>query len=164
MFVDPGVPRTCSWQRQRQNVPASSPSEYYRRALTIPILDELIGQMKTRFSNHHTLAMKAMYLVPALDCRNPIEGNAKVLDFAREYVDDLPPGQSLQTLAAELEHWHLLLQELSSDELPSTTQEALRFAVDKLCPCITRLLELPRFALFRYRQRLVKVASPVSAA
>ena len=57
-------------------------------------------------------------------------------------VDDLPPGQSLQTLAAELEHWQLLLQELSPDELPSTTQEALRFAADKLCPCITRLLEL----------------------
>ena len=83
-----------------------------------------------------------MYLVPALYCRDPVKGNAKVLEFAQEGVDDLPPGQSLQTLAAELEEWQLLLQELSLDELPSTTLQALRFAADKLCPRITRSLEL----------------------
>ena len=35
------IPRTCGRQTQRSNIEADSPEVYYRRTLTIPLLDHL---------------------------------------------------------------------------------------------------------------------------
>ena len=35
----PSMPRICGRQRHRSNLPATNPSEYYRRTITVPILD-----------------------------------------------------------------------------------------------------------------------------
>ena len=47
--VEPSLPRLCGRQCHRSNVPAQSPSEYYRRTITIPVLDHLLSQLETRF-------------------------------------------------------------------------------------------------------------------
>ena len=39
------IPRICKYQQHRSNVPADSPSEYYKRCLGIPFLDCLLSQM-----------------------------------------------------------------------------------------------------------------------
>ena len=39
------IPRICKYQQHRSNVPADSPSEYYKRCLGIPFLDSLLSQM-----------------------------------------------------------------------------------------------------------------------
>mgnify|MGYP001797961719 FL=1 len=48
--VKPLRPRTTPRQVHRESVPANSSSEYFKRAVTIPFLDEIIGQIHTRFS------------------------------------------------------------------------------------------------------------------
>ena len=46
----PSLPRVCERQCHSSNVPAQTPSEYYRRNLSIPVLDHLLSELETRFS------------------------------------------------------------------------------------------------------------------
>ena len=48
----PSVPRICGCQRHRASIPASNPSEYFRRTFTVPILDNLLSGLDKRFSSH----------------------------------------------------------------------------------------------------------------
>ena len=48
--VEPRVRRTAGHQQNRDNVEHTTP-EYFRRAVTIPMLDHLINGLKERFSN-----------------------------------------------------------------------------------------------------------------
>ena len=47
--VQESIPRTTGRQQHRSNVPATSPSEYYRRSLTTPLLDYLSQKLMTGF-------------------------------------------------------------------------------------------------------------------
>lgn len=53
--TEPSVPRRCSCQAHRSNVPASTPSEYYCRSISIPLVDHLLSEMQSRFSSHQQL-------------------------------------------------------------------------------------------------------------
>ena len=46
----PSKPRTAQKQLHRQNTPSDSPSEYYRRVISVPFLDHMTSQIQTRFS------------------------------------------------------------------------------------------------------------------
>ena len=46
--IVPHVPRLTGKQTQRNNVPATSPEEYYRRSVTLPFIDHLLVEFKTR--------------------------------------------------------------------------------------------------------------------
>ena len=49
--VEPNIPRVAKKQICRDNVPANSSEEYYKRALVIPIIDTFISEMTYRFNN-----------------------------------------------------------------------------------------------------------------
>ena len=44
------IPRKTSIQRNRSNIPSSSPIDHYKKSGAIPLLDSLIIQMQDRFS------------------------------------------------------------------------------------------------------------------
>ena len=46
--VTPCVPRSVGHQTQRNNVPASNPEEYFKRAITIPFLDHIMQELNSR--------------------------------------------------------------------------------------------------------------------
>ena len=48
LMLSPHVPRLTGKQTQRNNVPATSPEEYYRRPVTLPFIDHLLVELKTR--------------------------------------------------------------------------------------------------------------------
>ena len=48
--VDLTPPRNSKFQIYRPNVPHDSAEEYYRRAMYIPFLDQVLSDMDTRFS------------------------------------------------------------------------------------------------------------------
>ena len=64
--VQPSLPRLCGRQRHRSTVPAQDPSEYYRRTITVPILDHLLSDLDTRFSKHQQAALYGPFLVPSV--------------------------------------------------------------------------------------------------
>ena len=43
----PSKPRTARSQQHRSNTPSDSPSEYYRRVISVPFLDHLIAQIES---------------------------------------------------------------------------------------------------------------------
>ena len=59
--TEPVKPGTVSRQVYRDNVPANSPSEYFRRSVSVPFLDHLIGHINSRFSLSNLDVMDALY-------------------------------------------------------------------------------------------------------
>lgn len=60
---EPELPRRCGRQTARSNVPGDTPEVYYKRSISIPFVDELLGHMKTRFSDIQQKALSGMTLV-----------------------------------------------------------------------------------------------------
>ena len=56
--VEYSHPRLTSRQTQRSNPPASSAIEYFKRVLTILLLDHLIPKLDSRFNEHSDKALK----------------------------------------------------------------------------------------------------------
>ena len=63
--IVPSMPRKCVRQTHRSNVPAETPSAYYSRRISIPLLDQLLLEMDMRFTTHHQIALHGMCLVPS---------------------------------------------------------------------------------------------------
>ena len=60
------VPRLASRQQRHQNTPATSPKKQYKRTITIPLLDHLIGVLSTRFDAESSqVVIKLMQLLPS---------------------------------------------------------------------------------------------------
>ena len=64
--VTPSIPRTAARQLDRNNVPALTPEDYFRRALAVPLLDTFVSEMEFRFNKFPTKASKVLYLVPTV--------------------------------------------------------------------------------------------------
>ena len=62
--ITPSKPRMAGRQVHHENVPAESISEYFRRVVTIPFLDQLLGQMQSRFSEGNLDIFDASYAMP----------------------------------------------------------------------------------------------------
>ena len=103
--------RTTKRQMHRDNQPTSTPSELYKRSLTIPLLDQLLNDLKTRFSDNSLVSYYGLYLLPSKivsmerDRRNgkPVKSLADLVSpFYQFYKSDLPfPDHFFQ----ELETW-----------------------------------------------------------
>ena len=63
--VVPTLPRRCGRQRHRNNTPAEDPVMYYRRCITIPLLDHLLVELESRFSHLHRVALLGLCPVPS---------------------------------------------------------------------------------------------------
>ena len=62
--VEPSVPRRCGRQIHRSNLPAGTPSEYYRRTISIPVVDHLLSELRSRFGDRQKRAILGLSIVP----------------------------------------------------------------------------------------------------
>ena len=103
--IQPSLPRVCGRQRHRSNVPAETPSEYYRRNLSIPVLDHLLSELDTRFTTHQQTALQGLNLIPSVLVTKSVEEiSPKICQLGQMYECDLPHGSSLPS---ELHCWHM---------------------------------------------------------
>ena len=94
----PSMPRIWSRQSHRASTPASSPSEYFKRTITIPLLDHLQVELEKRFSLHQKTAFQGLYLVPSLLVKECFQTVHDVLLKVGElYSGDLPNIYSLRS-------------------------------------------------------------------
>jgi len=85
--IEPSMPRAVGRQQHRSNVEAGTPKDYYKRALTIPLLDQLISEIDTYFDLNNDAVMSSLLcLLPALLVSR--EGN-RVQAALQCYADDL---------------------------------------------------------------------------
>ena len=59
------TPRITGKQTCRDNHPSSSTIDYYKNALTIPVLDHVNNELKTRFNSETIISYKGLVVVPA---------------------------------------------------------------------------------------------------
>ena len=69
--VKPFKERTSDRLMHRNNIPADSTAEYFKRAVTIPFLDQLVGQIQSRFSEGNVDAFDVMYALPSYVTSEP---------------------------------------------------------------------------------------------
>ena len=103
--VEESKPRTVGRQMTRSNPPYKSISEYYKRTITIPLVDHINLALQHRFDTNSVNVYKGLSVVPTkmmtlkekgLDWRNDFK---IVTNF---YIDDLPFPLALD---AELSLW-----------------------------------------------------------
>ena len=126
--VEPCLPRRCSRQTHRSNVPGDTPSEYYCRTVSIPLLDHLLSEMDSCFSSHQQTALFGLSVVPSIMLSlSREECTTKLSQFAEMYQDDLPSPDCIQS---ELECWWIKWQqevrEHGQASLPTTPTQTLR--------------------------------------
>jgi len=113
-------PRFAVKQRNRNNVPADTPPDYYRRAVYIPCLDNIITDMKTRFSSHSNAAYCLTMLIPAFVCEYKFADLEPAFELYDAFLD-VP-----SRVAGEFEIWK---------QRWSQSQEKPRNAIDALDVC-----------------------------
>ena len=102
--VEPLLPRLCGRQRNRDNIPAQTPSQYYRRTVTIPVVNHLISEMDRRFSEHQKTALHGLNLIPSIWVKKPLsEVESVLLPLEAMYTSDLQD----DSFIPELHQWYL---------------------------------------------------------
>ena len=130
-------PRVNKRQNQRNNVPAVSPFEYYKRAIWYPILDQTVADLQTRFSTSSKVAMRIAQLLPehcndafAVDCANAA---------FEQYSDHV---ESLHLCMAEFARWQHWCSRLPTQQRNTSLNDALTACNATLFPNIRKLLHI----------------------
>ena len=135
--IEPSMPRVVGRQQHRNNVEAGTPKDYYKRALTIPLLDHLITEIDTYFDPNNDAVMSSLLcLLPALLFSR--EGNPVQAAF-QYYADDLP---SPQVFDVELFRWRRKWLNADQDHLPSSAAQALEECNHEFFPNVHKLLRI----------------------
>lgn len=102
--TQPSLPRTCGRQTHRSNAPADTPSEFYRRTVTIPMLDHILSEIGSRFSSHQKTALLGLYLIPSLLVTKTLEEVTETLKpLEMMYSGDLNDSN----FVSELHQWYV---------------------------------------------------------
>ena len=140
--VEPAIPRRCGRQQHWANMPAENTSDYFKRVITIPFLDHLLVEMRSRFATYQVTALQGLCLVPSVLVTLPLsDAKEKLNSLVELYKNDLPsPG----SIGSELHSWqvkwkkHLDLNGPSG--MPKTPAEALKLASGMLFLNVRTLL------------------------
>ena len=103
--VEVSLPRICS-----RHVPASDASEYYKRTLTIPVLDYLISDLEARFEVSSVNAYYGLSIVPTqmlslIEKSGVFSWKQTFMKFSNVYEDDLPNPLGLDELELWKAYW-----------------------------------------------------------
>ena len=94
--VKVSIPRTCCRQTLRNNTNARTPAAYFRRAIFLPLLDNLLEQINTRFNGLSEPALLGLLLILA-NLQQLNESSQEKL--IQHYFSDLPsPSSASQEL------------------------------------------------------------------
>ena len=139
--VVPSIYRRCARQRHRNNVPEDDSRNYYRRCISVPLVDRLLLELEAIFSPHHRVALLGHCLVPSAlvtlpdpDVRSHL---AKLVDL---YEEDIA---SPETVSHQMVSWKIKWQQQMEQHvkacLPTSPSQALPHATS-LYPDIRVLL------------------------
>ena len=102
--VKVSIPRTCGRQTLRNNTNSRTPVAYFRRAIFLPFLDNLLEQINTRFNGLSEAALLGLPLIPANLQQLINESSQEKL--IQHYCPDLP---SPSSASQDLELWKCFL-------------------------------------------------------
>ncbi|XP_071491986.1 52 kDa repressor of the inhibitor of the protein kinase-like [Diadema antillarum] len=130
------TPRTTKVQRNRANVPADTPSTYFKRAIAVPFLDSFSQGLTERFSPENRCMRSIMGLLPSV-----LLTNAEALDEQMQelmfWEADLPSPEN-----AEIGSRTRFFQNMDKAQLPENFVDCLRHADEDFFPNIRMLIIL----------------------
>ncbi|CAI6348676.1 unnamed protein product [Macrosiphum euphorbiae] len=139
--IDIKLPRITIRQTQRSNTPATCPEEYYRRVLFIPILENVIEDLKARFLNEKN---KTIFILMQLVPINVIKISQ---DLENTLVETLLKHYSFisfntYSLKGEMELWKTKWEQIICKglQIPNNVFNAIEECPDIVFPCIRKIL------------------------
>jgi len=132
------IPRRCNRMTQRSNVPAETASEYFKRSVYFPFLDNLIQQFESRFGSLSQQAVRGMNLIPANTASIDTDTVSALVSY---YSDDMP---SPATFHQEVKLWQRMWQNKTDEDRLTTLSATLSdsSACPLVYPNITKILHL----------------------
>ena len=101
--VAEAAPRQANRQQHRQNIPSDNISDYYKRNLTIPILDHLSNELDTRFDAGCSQNLIEFMQLPSQVIKTTSRLRPENFSsLSQLYGSDLP---SVKSLNVELDLW-----------------------------------------------------------
>ena len=141
--TEPSLPRICARQTHRSNVSFQTPTEYYRRTITISLLYHMLSEMNRQFSTHQQTAVTGLYLVPSvLVSKTLVVVKSTLAKLGDMYSNDHPNPSSLRS---EIHTWYLKWNQKKQDHGKQSLPTTLSFALPRaslLFPNITELLRI----------------------
>ncbi|KAJ8682083.1 hypothetical protein QAD02_017875 [Eretmocerus hayati] len=107
--VDLRIPRTCGHQNYRDNHPAPDHVSYFRRSIYIPLIDHVLQDLKSRFSESTSEHYNLFVLLPNTPLREEeTQLNTVISSLATKYYVffDTSPQQLRRVLKSEIEIWY----------------------------------------------------------
>ena len=132
-------PRVCSRQRNRDNTPAESVAEYWKRTVAIPFLDIVCSEIKCRFSKEKRAHYELCALVPTLIVTKSSEAIYELANVLQEKWDHLLPVSS--AFESELSRWANHCKRQAIEET-SVTSLLSKHADNMFFPNIRELLKI----------------------
>ena len=81
----------------RSNTPTSSPSQYFLRTISIPMLDHLLQELETRFDDSQRTTLQGFCLIPSIMVSMDLEiVLSKLGELENMHSSDLPYVSSLK--------------------------------------------------------------------
>ena len=127
------MPRLIGKQTTRNNVVASTASEYYKRAIWYPFLDCTLQSLRDKFSSHHLTLLKLVALVPSV---MQSYDWSDIVDSCRLYQSQL---SSEDEVRHEYEQWKSMCLRMAPSNRPSTPLQALDIVPPRLINIVTLL-------------------------
>ena len=91
--VDEIKPRTAAIQRNRNNIPSESVSDYFKKVVTMLLLDYLTTQLNERFDSASVMAYRGLVIIPSKMIsvvHKKVPWKEKFRQFAKFHESDLP--------------------------------------------------------------------------
>ncbi|XP_050432592.1 52 kDa repressor of the inhibitor of the protein kinase-like [Adelges cooleyi] len=135
--VEPKIPRTCSNQKNRSNVPFNNIEDFYKKTIFIPYSDDLIMALNERFLPHNETIISLQFVLPRIIVEKPFFSLKKAVE---SYKSDLPGLNDI--IEAEYEIWQAKWKNIEENLRPATAIEALRACDRLMYPNIFELLKI----------------------
>ena len=132
----PEVPRLATRQTHWNNISAQTPEVYWRRAVFVPFVDNLIAELDSRFSAMSNAAVQGFQLLPP---SLPFMTSQQQQSMLDAYRLDLPDATSFD---AEIRRWKKKWEGVAAELLPKTICQVLGGIYAMAYPNVTRILHL----------------------
>ena len=144
--VDEIKPRTAAIQRNRNNIPSESVSDYFKKVVTMPLLDYLTTQLNERFDSASVMAYSGLVIIPSKMIsmvHKNVPWREKFRQFAKFHESDLPCYKALDAVLDLWETYWLSNTSCHPDNISSTLKSINFSSFSNIKICLRILGTLP---------------------
>ena len=130
------MPRIAIRQQHRSNPDYSSPRDYFRNTIAVPLLDHILSSLESQFSHALIVVSSLQGIVPTVMCSTRKVDLAPAISM---YEED-PPNPVL--FPAEMQRWRKKYSVMPDDKRPSSPAQAIKDCNEVFFPNMCVLLKL----------------------